>query len=577
MNGGQQIAEILKNTGIQHLFTLCGGHIGPVYVEAARAGIRVWDVRHEATAVFAADAVARLTGLPGVAAVTAGPGVTNAITAVKNAQMAQSPLLLLGGATATLLRNRGALQDIDQVSLLRSAVKYEVQASRLRELPDLLRRTLQTACMGVPGPVFLELPVDLLYPEETVREWYGRKNKKAAGLKEKLMHWYINRHVNHLFAGRQPNLSGANSKTPGDLPDFSASTVQAIVRQLHRAQKPVMLLGSGALTRPTLAANLALAVTRLGIPVYLSGMARGLLGRESSIQFFHHRKEALREADCIVLAGVPADFRLDYGQALNRKAKKIAINRSHQDLHKNLHPNRAVCTDPARFLIALADAAGELPSWTEWKNTLQNRDAAREQTITEMAGEVLPEINPLALFRHLEQVLPDNTVLVADGGDFAATAAYTLRPRKPLSWLDPGVFGTLGVGGGFALGAAACFPDDYIWIIYGDGSAAYSLAEFETFAKNGLKICGIVGNNGSWEQIARDQVHLLGADTAVSLPRTDYHRVVQGYGAAGERVDNLDDFQQAVGRAKISMDKGVPYLINAVIGSTAFRKGSISM
>lgn len=577
MNGGQQIAEILKNTGIQHLFTLCGGHIGPIYVEAARSGIHVWDVRHEATAVFAADAAARLTGLPGIAAVTAGPGVTNAITAMKNAQMAQSPLLLLGGATATLLRNRGALQDIDQVSLLRSAVKYEAQARRLRELPDLLRRTLQTAYMGVPGPVFLEIPVDLLYPEETVREWYGRKNKKPAGFKEKLMQWYINRHVNHLFAGRQSNLTGASLKTPGDLPDFTASTVQAVIRQLNQAQKPVMLLGSGALIRPTLAASLATAVARLGIPVYLSGMARGLLGRESPMQLFHHRKDALREADCIVLAGVPADFRLDYGRTLNRKAKKIAINRSHQDLHKNLHPNFAICADPARFLIALADAAGALPTWTEWKNTLQTRDAAREQIITEMAGEALPEINPLALFRQLEQALSDNSVLIADGGDFAATAAYTLRPRKPLGWLDPGVFGTLGVGGGFALGAAACFPDDYIWIIYGDGSAAYSLAEFETFAKNGLKVCGIVGNNGSWEQIARDQVHLLGADTAVSLPKTDYHRVVQGYGAAGERVDNLDAFKQAVERAKASMDNGVPYLINAVIGSTAFRKGSISM
>jgi thiamine pyrophosphate-dependent acetolactate synthase large subunit-like protein len=168
-------------------------------------------------------------------------------------------------------------------------------------------------------------------------------------------------------------------------------------------------------------------------------------------------------------------------------------------------------------------------------------------------------------------------VLVADGGDFAASAAYTLRPRKPLSWLDPGVFGTLGVGGGFALGAAACYPDDYIWIIYGDGSAAYSLAEFETFAKNGLKVCGIVGNNGSWEQIARDQIHLLGANTAVTLPRSDYHRVAEGYGAAGERVETLEDFTQAVQRAKASMDKGVPYLINAIIGSTSFRKGSISM
>ena len=194
-----------------------------------------------------------------------------------------------------------------------------------------------------------------------------------------------------------------------------------------------------------------------------------------------------------------------------------------------------------------------------------------------MAAEQVSGINPVALCQQLEQRLPENSVLVADGGDFAATAAYTLRPRKPLGWLDPGVFGTLGVGGGFALGAAACYPDDYIWIIYGDGSAAYSLAEFETFAKNGLKVCGIIGNNGSWEQIARDQVHLLGADTAVSLPRSDYQKVAEGYGAAGERVNTLEGFEKAVQHAIASMDKGVPYLINAEIGTTAFRKGSISM
>jgi thiamine pyrophosphate-dependent acetolactate synthase large subunit-like protein len=186
-------------------------------------------------------------------------------------------------------------------------------------------------------------------------------------------------------------------------------------------------------------------------------------------------------------------------------------------------------------------------------------------------------INPLALFLKLERLLPENSIMVVDGGDFAATAAYTLHPRKPLSWLDPGVFGTLGVGGGFALGAAASCPNDYIWIIYGDGSLAYSIAEFETFAKNGLKVCGIVGNNGSWEQIARDQVTLLGADTAVRLPRTNYHQVAGGYGAAGEKVENMEGFTTAIHNAIASMDLGKPYLINAMIGSTPFREGSISI
>ncbi len=573
MNGGQLIAQTLQANGIHHLFTLCGGHIGPIYVEAERSGMRIWDVRHEATAVFAADAVARLTGVPGAAAVTAGPGVTNAITALKNAQMAQSPILLLGGATATLLRSRGALQDIDQVALLRSAVKHLARADRLRLLAPALENAIQIAIDGIPGPIFLECPVDLLYPEATVREWYGRKNKKASGLMDRLERWYIQRHLNRLFAG-----VSEQSSPPGlpRVPTHTGAQLRATAQSLRTARRPVLLLSSGAMLRPTEAPALAEAVQRLGIPVYLSGMARGLLGAHHLLQCLHHRKEALREADLIILAGVPCDFRLDYGRVLNRHATKIAVNRSRHDLHQNLRGHRAIQADPSGLLIALAEA-GNLPEWTDWKETLRARDVHREEEIGRLATQAVDGINPVALFRHLEQTLPENSILIADGGDFAATAAYTLRPRKPLSWLDPGVFGTLGVGGGFALGAAACRPDAYIWIIYGDGSAAYSLAEFETFAKNGLKVCGIVGNNGSWEQIARDQVTLLGADTAVRLPHTDYHTVAQGYGAAGERVDTLEAFQQAVRNAIHSMDNGKPYLINALIGSTAFREGSISM
>lgn len=575
MNGGQIIAQILQQHGIRQIFTLCGGHIGPIYVEAEKAGMRVWDVRHEASAVFAADVVARLTGIPGVAAVTAGPGVTNSITAIKNAQMAQSPVLLLGGATATLLRERGALQDIDQMSLMRSTVKYQGQVNSLREIAPKLRKALRLAGEGVPAPVFLECPVDLLYPEATVREWYGQKNKGAKGLVEKAIQWYINRHVNRMFAGAAESLH--TPAQPASLSRAGGSEVRAVIQALQQAKRPLLLLGSGAMLSPTLAEEMAKSVVKLGVPVFLSGMARGLLGRENALQIHHHRKEALREADLIVLAGVVCDFRLDYGRHLNRGAKKIAVNRSRRELRKNLRPDRAICADPGQFLLDLARVGNSFPEWEDWKKTLHDRDAARETEIEKMAGEQVSGINPLALFRQLEQMLPANSVLVADGGDFAASAAYTLHPRKPLSWLDPGVFGTLGVGGGFALGAAACYPDDYIWIIYGDGSAAYSLAEFETFAKNGLKVCGIVGNNGSWEQIARDQIHLLGANTAVTLPRSDYHRVAEGYGAAGERVETLEAFTQAVQRAKASMDKGVPYLINALIGSTSFRKGSISM
>ncbi|MCO6492343.1 MAG: thiamine pyrophosphate-binding protein [Phaeodactylibacter sp.] len=575
MNGGQIIAQVLRNHGVQHLFTLCGGHIAPIYVEAEKDGVRVIDVRDEASAVFAADAIARLAGIPGVVSVTAGPGVTNAITALKNAQMAQSPILLLGGATATLLRNRGALQDIDQMALVRPHVKWATRVKRLREIAPALNKAMRLARSGVPGPVFVELPVDLLYNEETVREWYGKKNTAGASPVEKAIQWYINRHVNSLFRGME-DYAIPKPEAP-QVPSFTQTEVKAVAREIKNAQKPVMVISSGAMMEPEDAHTLSAAVKRLGIPAYLSGMARGLAGHVSEVQYRHKRKNALREADCILLCGVPVDFRLDYGSHLSRRAHTIAVNRSREELKKNIRPHRAILADPGAFLIALSGEADAFPDWSEWKQQLQEGEDAREAEIRQTAETPIEGINPVALFLRMEALIPGHSVLIADGGDFAATASYTLRPRRPLAWLDPGVFGTLGVGGGFALGAALRYPDDYVWIIYGDGSAAYSLMEMDTFRKYGMKVCGIIGNNGSWEQIARDQVTLLGSDTATGLPRSDYHRVAEAFGGAGERVERLSDFGEALQRAMDSMDKGVPYVINAIIGSTDFRKGSISM
>lgn len=575
MNGGQIIAKVLQNHGVQHLFTLCGGHISPIYVEAENEGMQVIDVRDEASAVFAADAMARLTGIPGVAAVTAGPGVANAITALKNAQMAQSPLLLLGGATATLLRRRGALQDIDQMALVRPHVKWAARAERQKEIAPVLNKAMRIARSGLPGPVFVEVPVDLLYPQETVREWYGRKSNAGASLAEKAIQWYINRHVNGLFRGMQAYAVPGPERP--QVPAFTRAEVNAVARELKNAQRPVMLVSSGAMMEAENALALSAAVKRLGIPVYLSGMARGLAGHASEVQFLHQRRKALREADCILLCGAPVDFRLDYGRHLARRARKIAISRSREELKKNISPHRAILAGPGAFLIALAGEAGNFPDWAGWKEQLRQREEGREEEIRQASLEPANGINPVALFLKMEALMPHNSVLVADGGDFAATAAYTLRPRRPLAWLDPGAFGTLGVGGGFAMGAALRYPGDYIWIIYGDGSAAYSLMEMDTFKKYGMKICAIIGNNGSWEQIARDQVAMLGKDTATTLPQSDYQKVGEAFGAAGERVESLDSFEGALKRATESMDKGVPYVINAIIGSTGFRKGSISM
>ncbi len=576
MNGGQIIAQQLKAEGVKFLFTLCGGHISPIYTEAEKAGIKVIDVRNEATAVFAADAVSRLTETVGVAVVTAGPGITNSITALKNAQMAQSSVLVIAGATATLLRGRGALQDIDQTSIVRSSVKKTFIISRSKNLSSDIQNAMSVANDKVPGPVFIECPVDLLYDESMVREWYvSNTKKKSYSIKEKIIQWYVSNHVNKLFKGVKNDSLSSLPKTKQIL--ASKSQLKKLADLVGESAKPVLVVGSGAMTNPNLASELAEAINKINIPTYLSGMSRGLLGHNNPIHFLHKRKAALKNADLIILAGLPIDFRLNYGKDFSSKAKKVTINLNKKELRKNISPHQAIHCHPSNCIISLAKEKTNWPNWNDWKKELNEREIMRETEINEMANVNSKGINPVLLFQKMEQMLPKNSILISDGGDFAATASYILRPRKSLSWLDSGVFGTLGVGAGFALGAALCNPDDYIFIVYGDGSCGYSIVEFDTFKKSGLKICAIVGNNGSWEQVAREQINLLKTDTATSIPFSDYQLIAKSFGADGERVETTNDFEKAITNAIESMNKGIPYLINTIIGSTPFREGSISM
>jgi acetolactate synthase-1/2/3 large subunit len=578
MTGGDLIADVLQKQGVRFLFTLCGGHIAPILVSAKALGIRVVDVRHEVNAVFAADAVARLTGIPGVAAVTAGPGVTNTITAVKNAQMAQSPLVLLGGATATMLRGRGSLQDIDQMALMTPHVKWATRVTRVRDLVDVLERAFLIAQEGVPGPVFLEVPVDLLYEPSLVRQWYGAKAGGASkGLRDAAIRWYVNRHLKHLFGGVEGAL--ARTATPPPPPEPERSLVGQVARLLARAERPVLLIGSQAMISAGEAGALVEAVAALGLPVYLSGMARGLLGPGHPLQLRHKRKEALREADLVILAGTPCDFRLDYGNHIRPSAVLVSANRSPADLTKNRRPTLGVLGAPERLLRALAQVpSGRPAAWTPWLASLRSRDDAREAEIVRQAEAAADTgVNPLAVCRAIERALPEDSVIVADGGDFVSTASYILQPRRPLSWLDPGVFGTLGVGAGFALGAKLVRPEAEVWIVYGDGSVGYSLSEADTFVRHRLPVIAVIGNDASWMQIAREQVEILKDDVGTVLRHSDYHRAAEGLGAAGLMIRDAREMAATLGRAQQAAREGRPVYVNAILGKTDFRKGSISM
>ena len=577
MNGGEHIARVLRAQGVEFLFTLCGGHISPILKGAKDAGIRVVDVRHEATAVFAADAVARLSGIPGVAAVTAGPGATNTITAVKNAQLAQSPLILLGGAAASVLKGRGALQDIDQMSLFKPHVKWAKTVTCVRDLAPTMRRAFQKAQSGVPGPVFVECSVDLLYEEPVIREWYTASTPQGNALPDRAVRAYLNYKTNRLFAGS--NAVDDTSIIDVALMHPSSQDIARAVGRINKAQRPVLVVGSQALVDSSQADAIAAAVESIGMPVYLSGMARGLMGASHPLHHRHQRGKALREADLVVLAGVPSDFRLNYGRTVRRSACLISANRSSIDLKRNRKPQIAALADAGLFLRALADKLEPNASvrWREWQELLLKRDADRESEIDTSASTPGELINPVSLCRSIDAELPDNSVIVADGGDFVGTASYIVKPRKPLSWLDPGVFGTLGCGAGFALGASLCRPDHEIWVLFGDGSVGYALSEFDTFARHKIPVIAVVGNDACWSQIAREQVKMLHDDVGTVLARSDYHEVAAALGGKGILLKHTDQTAACLQEARNSAESGVPVLINSWLDRTDFREGSLSM
>jgi len=339
-----------------------------------------------------------------------------------------------------------------------------------------------------------------------------------------------------------------------------------------------MIVGSQAMLRPEGVPALIRAIEAVGMPVFLTGMARGLLGREHPLLVRHRRREALAEADLVVLAGMPCDFRLNYGRDVNARAKLIGINRSRGDLYLNRRPDLAAHADPLLFLSSLAAAPpGGNGLVSDWIARLSERDREREGEIGRMAGEASKAINPLALLERLDRALGDEDIVIVDGGDFASSAANIVRPPAPLSWLDPGVFGTLGVGAGFAIGAKLARPDSRVWIIYGDGAAGYSLQEFDTFVRHGLPVIAVVGNDAAWTQIARDQLEYLRDDTGTVLRRTDYHLVAEGFGGRGVLIRSDEEIEPALAEAVRLAGGGIPVLINAHIGTTDFRKGSISM
>ncbi len=571
MHAGFSVSSFFTNNNINTVFTLCGGHISPILVGCESEGIDIIEVRDEASTVFAADAVSRLTDSVGVAIVTAGPGVTNTITAIKNAQLAQSPLILIGGAAATLLRGRGSLQDIDQMALIKPHVKSAVRVSKTRDIVPSLTNALNTAMSGVPGPVFVELPIDLLYPEETIREQHANQ-LPSNGIVGKAMTWYVNRHLNNMFSDRKSSIKiRKKTRLLGRQKDIDNAAL-AIVN----AKKPLILLGNQVTQNKEDLSQFIKSLNKLSIPTYTSGMSRGCFNEDDTFFMRHNRKHALKNADVVLTIGLPLDFRLGYGSSINKNAKIIAINKSKTDMKKNRKPFIGIHGDPTRAMCEIAKVINP-PKCTEWLKELNVLEKNRDDEIIQQSEMTTDFVNPIKLCTTINNLLDDSSILIADGGDFVGTASYVVRPKGPLSWLDPGPFGTLGVGGGFALGSKSAYKDKEVWIIYGDGACAFSLAEFDTFVRHKLPVIAIVGNDASWQQIAREQVDMLGSPIGTNLANTAYHQVAIGYGGKGYAVEDPNELESVLLQAKEDARNGHPVLVNVRIGKTDFRKGSISV
>ncbi|KHJ93807.1 thiamine pyrophosphate enzyme, TPP binding domain protein [Oesophagostomum dentatum] len=498
--------------------------------------------------------------------------------------MAESPLLLIGGAAPTLLKGRGALQDIDQLVLFRPLCKYAARVERLRDIVPTLRQAIKAATSGCPGPVFVEFPVDVLYPYQLVVKEIGF-NPKATGFIQKALNFYLRCHVSRQFsAAWQPQ---DIFPLPSVIPMPGAEEISKIVDLILTAKKPVMLIGSQATLPPIRPNELVQAIEALGIPVYLGGMARGLLGKQNRLQMRQNRRDALRDADLTILAGTVCDFRLSYGRVLSKKSKIVCINRSRSQLTKNekafWNADVSVQADVASTLVAAANeikkAAYEVPS--PWIDELRKKEDEKEAAIAKKMNDELASgfINPLNFLARLDKKLPDDAILVADGGDFVGSAAYIVRPRGPLQWLDPGAFGTLGVGGGFALGAKVVHPDSPVYILWGDGSSGYSIMEYDTFTRHKLPVIGVIGNDACWTQIAREQIPMFNSNVAVDLTRTHYDDVAAALGGWGSTLsaENAGSTEEVLDEALNQCKHGRSALINVLIGKTDFREGSISV
>jgi acetolactate synthase-1/2/3 large subunit len=518
--GAQLLVRMLKAEGVRHVFSLSGLHIAPIYAACVEEGIQIVDTRHEQAAAHAADATARLTRGIGVVTVTAGPGVTDALTGIANAWAASSPVLLLGGAAPSFNAGKGSLQEMEQVDLFTRITKWSDRVPSPDRIPTYLARAFRLMLTGRPGPVFLELPWDVL----------------SNGVDEDEC--------------KLPTSYRTLARMPGD-PRF----IERAAGMLAKAERPAIIAGS-SIWWDDAAAQLTQLAERLVAPVYLNGAGRGCMPEGHPHFFSQTRKDALAQADVVVIAGTPLDFRLGYGAGIGESAQIVQIDSDASEIGRNRAVEVGIIGDSRSVLEQLGQAlpkASRSGDWVAGLRESERRKAAR-QAVFEQSDQV--PVHHFRLARELDNVAraAGDSMFVADGGNWVAIAAKVIGLRKPGRWLDPGPLGCLGVGAPFAIAAKLLHPERKIFVIQGDGSFGLNGMDFETALRFKLPMVCVVGNDAAWGQIRLPQVQLFGPELSPGtlLAPTRYDKIVEAMGGHGEYVTEPAQIRPALERAVAS-------------------------
>ncbi|CAG0986552.1 acetolactate synthase I/II/III large subunit [Myxococcaceae bacterium] len=544
VHGGKLAARALKQAGVECIFTLSGGHIMPIYDGCLDEGIRIIDVRHEQAAVHAADAWARCNpGKIGVAAITAGPGVTDGVTGVANAWRANSPILVFGGQGPFANLRRGSLQEMDHVGVMRPITKWADACYDTKRIPEYIELAIRHAVSGIPGPAFLEIPMDVFMGQA---EW------------------------------EQSPIPRIRTAPPRLSPD--RVEIREAIALLGKCRKPMLMAGTSVKwSMASAAMNAFLDETRM--PAYTNGMGRGTIPPTSNQYLNRSRREAMKQIDLIILAGSLLDFRLAFGKTIPPTAKIIQLDMDATLIGMNRGADVGLVGNLAcsfELLLEEMKNEGVKLDFSSWLSELREIETAAEKKVEAALYSDETPIDPQRMCREVRDWLGDlgESIVIGDGGDIVATAAKILPVPREGAWMDPGPLGTLGVGMPFALAAQASHPDKRVVIVYGDGSFGLNGFEYDTAVRFELPIIGIVGNDGAWGQMMRPQGAVYGWDRlqGTLLNYTRYDKVVEALGGHGEYCTRPEEIRPALDRAAAS---GKPALVNVVIRQDREYKGGI--